>query len=82
MKSPDATMSNDKGALLANSTKASLEDPDSSNEKNNGGTLAISARHLPPVYVDIQEEIESNLEEINRQSKLTYNSDINKDKKL
>ena len=63
-------MSTDKGALLASSTKASSEDPDSSNEsKKVTGNLAISARHLPPVYVDIQEEIESNLDEINKQSK-------------
>jgi len=29
----------------------------------------MSARHLPPVYVDIQEEIETNLDEVNRQMK-------------
>jgi len=29
----------------------------------------MSGRHLPPVYVDIQEEIEQNLDEINTQSK-------------
>ena len=65
-KSPDANTSTDKGALLPSSTKASSEDQDSSNEKNTNGSLAISARHLPPVYVDIQEEIEANLEEIHK----------------
>lgn len=29
----------------------------------------MSGRHLPPVYVDIQEEIEQNLDEINTQIK-------------
>ena len=30
----------------------------------------MSSRHLPPVYVDIQEEIEQNLDEIKTESKL------------
>ena len=32
----------------------------------------MSARHLPPVYVDIQEEIEQNLDEIKTESKETF----------
>ena len=71
-KSPNSSMVNDKGALLPASTKASSEDADNSNELKDSaglqsqGTIALSGRHLPPVYVDIQEEIETNIDEINR----------------
>ncbi len=68
-------MTNDRGTLLPSSTKASSED-DNGNDLNNSGqqltssgTIELSGRHLPPEYVDIQEEIDQNLEEINTQSK-------------
>ncbi len=71
VKSPDASLNNDKGALLPTSTKASSEDSGDLNVSGGGGsgTMQMSARHLPPVYVDIQEEIEANLEEISKLSK-------------
>lgn len=67
-------MANDKGTLLPNSTKASSDDDRDSNDLSNSssitgsGSIHLSARHLPPVYVDIQEEIENNIDEIKRQS--------------
>ena len=70
MQSPDVSTANDKGALLPTSTKASSED--SKEEKESlymSGGLPLTASSLCPEYVDIQEEIESNLEEINKQSK-------------
>lgn len=51
----------DDRALLPVSTKASSSDD--STELKTIATL-ISASHLPPVYVDLQEEIEQNLQEI------------------
>lgn len=64
MASPDVTV-NDKGALLPTSTKASSDD--SKEDVFLSGALSIPAG-LCPEYVDIQEEIESNLEEIDKQS--------------
>ena len=51
-------------------TKASSEEEksDGDSEKLNS-SLSMSARHLPPVYVDIQEEIEYSMLEINKHSK-------------
>ena len=51
-KSPESSIVNDRGALLPTSTKASSED---SGEGGIHGATSIqmSARHLPPVYVDI-----------------------------
>ena len=70
IKSPEVSLSNDKGALLPPSTKASSEDSGDLNSSGvSSGGLQMSARVLPPVYVDIQEEIESNLEEIGKLSK-------------
>ena len=71
LKSPDVSLTHDKGALLPPSTKASSEDSGDLNSSgvSGGGGLQMSARVLPPVYVDIQEEIEANLEEINKLSK-------------
>ena len=69
VKSPEASYVNDRGALLPTSTKASSEEENSSEGGIQGATsIQMSSRHLPPVYVDIQEEIESNLDEINKQS--------------
>ena len=71
-KSPNSSMVHDKGALLPPSTKASsVDDSDSkgsdgSTSLNSSGSAQMSARHLPPIYVDIQEEIETNLDEIGR----------------
>ena len=74
VKSPDASYVNDRGALLPTSTKASSEEENSSEGGLHGASsIQMSARHLPPVYVDIQEEIESNLDEINKQSRYQYN---------
>ena len=67
VKSPEASYVNDRGALLPTSTKASSEEENSSEGGIQGATsIQMSSRHLPPVYVDIQEEIESNLDEINK----------------
>ena len=69
VKSPEVSYVNDRGALLPTSTKASSEEENSSEGGIQGATsIQMSSRHLPPVYVDIQEEIESNLDEINKQS--------------
>lgn len=63
MASPESTF-NDRNALLPTSTKASSN---SEEDKSDGGSeklnnsLIMSSRHLPPVYVDIQEEIERNM---------------------
>ena len=57
---------------MPQSTKASsVDDSDSkgsdgSTSLNSSGSAQMSARHLPPIYVDIQEEIETNLDEIGR----------------
>ena len=70
VKSPDVSYAHDKGALLPTSTKASSEEENSEGGGLHGtSSIQMSARHLPPVYVDIQEEIETNLEEINKQSR-------------
>ena len=70
LKSPDVSLTHDKGALLPPSTKASSEDSGDLNSSGvSGGGLQMSARVLPPIYVDIQEEIEANLDEINKLSK-------------
>ena len=73
MKSPEVSLCHDKGALLPTSTKASSDDDRDSSGDGSGnvtsGSLQLSSRHLPPVYVDIQEEIEHNLDEINKLSK-------------
>ena len=56
-KSPDVSLTNDKGALLPTSTKASSEDSGEAggDTKANlsASSIQMSARHLPPVYVDI-----------------------------
>ena len=69
--SPEGTQ-NDRAGLLPTSTKASSnseeEKSDSGSDKLNS-SFRMSARDLPPVYVDIQEEIESSLRSINGQSK-------------
>ena len=72
MKSPDASLVNDKGSLLPTSTKASSnseDDNDPNQSQLSSGNNMMSSRHLPPVYVDIQEEIEQSLEEIKSESK-------------
>ena len=55
VKSPDVSYAHDKGALLPTSTKASSEEENSSESGGLHGASSIqmSARHLPPVYVDI-----------------------------
>jgi len=74
-------MANDKGSLLPSSTKASSDDSGDLNNSGltSSGSLQMSARHLPPVYVDIQEEIEVNLDEIQRQSKYACPSTLTPD---
>ena len=67
MVSPDVSASNDKGALLPTSTKASSDD--SKEDVYLSGALSMPTQGLCPEYVDIQEEIENNLEEIDKQSK-------------
>ena len=77
LKSPDSTVAHDKGSLLPTSTRASSNsETDSNGDSSSVGKtsgLALSARHLPPVYVDIQEEIEANLDEIASLSKWPRN---------
>lgn len=74
VKSPDVSLAHDKGALLPTSTKASSgEDSGESASSLGTNSIALSSRHLPPVYVDIQEEIELNLDEINKQSTYHHN---------
>ena len=68
VKSPEASYVNDRGTLLPTSTKASSEEENNESGLQGASSIQMSARHLPPVYVDIQEEIESNLDEINKQS--------------
>ena len=61
----------DKGHLLPSSTKASSDED--SGDSNNLSSISgpnIGSRHLPPVYIDIQEEIEHNLDEINNKMKM------------
>ena len=53
MKSPDVSLTHDKGALLPTSTKASSDDSSGDISVNGTSSITMSARHLPPVYVDI-----------------------------
>ena len=72
LTSPEGSLDvNDRAGLLPPSTKASSnseEDKSDSSETLNS-SLNLSSRNLPPVYVDIQEEIEHNLTQIKAQSK-------------
>lgn len=51
--------------LLPSSTKASSSD-DSLELKTQSANSLLGANHLPPAYVDIQEEIEADLSEISQ----------------
>ena len=66
---------NDGFSLLPTSTKASSEESSSSSEytdrKSPREMLRLRRNEtLPPLFIDIQEEIEANLQEINNQCKL------------
>ena len=70
MQSPEISLAYEKGALLPTSTKASSDD--SKEEKDSqymSGSFSVPTGHNCPEYVDIQEEIETNLEEIDKESK-------------
>ena len=71
--SPESTLDiNDRAGLLPTSTKTSTTSEEEKSENGSetlNSSLTLSARNLPPVYVDIQEEIEHNLTQIKAQSK-------------
>ena len=53
IKSPDVSYAHDKGTLLPTSTKASSDDSVGEAGLQGATSIQMSARHLPPVYVDI-----------------------------
>ena len=63
-------LSDDRSNFLPVSTKTSTEDEnsESGSEKMNN-SFSLSSRNLPPVYVDIQEEVEQNLTQIDSKGK-------------
>ena len=76
--SPEGSLTNDRAGLLPTSTKTSTtseEDKSDSGSEKLNNSLGMSARNLPPVYVDIQEEIEQNLTQINIKG-MKYSSSV------
>ena len=69
-------LSDDRSNFLPVSTKTSTEDENSENgsEKLNN-SFSLSSRNLPPIYVDIQEEVEQNLTQIDSKGKPHYHND-------
>ena len=64
-------LSDDRSNFLPVSTKTSSnedENSESGSEKMNN-SFSLSSRNLPPVYVDIQEEVEQNLTQIDSKGK-------------
>ena len=70
IKSTESNITHDKGHLLPSSTKASSDDSGDNNNLSSISGPNIGSRHLPPIYIDIQEEIEHNLDDINNKMKM------------
>ena len=69
--SPENTQVHDQAGLLPPTRASSTFEEDKSDGDSDkfNSSLTMSARHLPPVYIDIQEEIERSMTKINSQSK-------------
>ena len=50
-----------EGSAYTKTSTTSEEDKSDSGSEHLNNSMGMSARNLPPVYVDIQEEIEQNL---------------------
>lgn len=67
--SPENTQVHDQAGLLPPTRASSTFEEDKSDGDSDkfNSSLTMSARHLPPVYIDIQEEIERSMTKINSQ---------------